>query len=58
MNWKEDWKRLAGIVVLFLGLFSLPVGILRFDKEVFQGLFLSRSYAREHVALSTFTMIR
>lgn len=51
MNWKDDWKWLAGLAALFLALFYLPVGIPRFDNAVFEGLYLARSYAREHVIL-------
>ncbi len=51
MNWKEDWKWLVGLAALFLALFYLPVGIPRFDTAVFEGLYLAKSYAREHVIL-------
>ncbi len=51
MNWKEDWKWLIGLTALFLGLFYLPVGIPRFDTAIFEGLYLAKSYAREHVIL-------
>lgn len=51
MNWKEEWKWLIGLTALFLGLFYLPVGIPRFDTAVFEGLYLAKSYAREHVIL-------
>ena len=51
MNWKEEWKWLAGITGVFLLLFYLPVGLPRFDNAVLEGLLLAKSYAREHVIL-------
>ena len=51
MNWKEEWKWLAGLTGVFLLLFYLPVGMPRFDNAVLEGLLLAKSYAREHVIL-------
>lgn len=51
MNWKEEWKWLAGLIGIFLLLFYLPVGLPRFDNAVLEGLLLAKSYAREHVVL-------
>ncbi|MDT8271557.1 MAG: permease [Desulfomonilia bacterium] len=51
MNWKDEWKWLAGLTGLFLLLFSLPVGIPRFDTAILEGLHLAKSYAQEHVVL-------
>ncbi|MFC1766414.1 permease [Planctomycetota bacterium] len=51
VDWKNEWKKLAWIVVAFLGCFFLPVGIQRFDNAVFEALHLIKWYAREHVLL-------
>ncbi|HOO39219.1 MAG TPA: permease [Deltaproteobacteria bacterium] len=51
MNWKQEWKWLAGLTGVFLLLFYLPVGLPRFDNAVLEGLLLAKSYAREHVIL-------
>ena len=51
MNWKKEWKYLTGIVALFLLIFYLPVGKVRFNNAVFEGLYLAKWYAREHVIL-------
>jgi uncharacterized membrane protein YraQ (UPF0718 family) len=51
MNWKEEWKWLAGLTGVFVLLFYLPVGLPRFDNAVLEGLLLAKSYAREHVIL-------
>jgi uncharacterized membrane protein YraQ (UPF0718 family) len=51
MDWKEEWKWLAGLTGFFLILFYLPVGLSRFDNAVLEGLLLAKSYAREHVIL-------
>lgn len=49
MDWKSEWKVLAGIVAVFLVAFYLPVGNPRFDAALTAALTLSRWYAREHV---------
>jgi len=51
MDWKQEWKWLAGLTGVFLLLFYLPVGQPRFDNAVLEGLLLAKSYAREHVIL-------
>jgi len=51
MNWKDNWKALAGMVAVFLALFYLPIGWARFDNAVMEALHLARWYAREHVLL-------
>lgn len=51
MNWKEDWKTLAGFVAIFLAFYFLPVGLPRFDGAVTEGLELTKWYVREHVVL-------
>jgi len=55
MNWKNEWKKLALIIVAFLAFFYLPVEYLRqsarLKNAVWEALFLVRWYAREHVLL-------
>ncbi len=51
MDWKKEWKILFWMVALFLLLFYLPVGTLRFDLAVLEALQLAKWYAREHVLL-------
>jgi len=51
MDWKKEWKILFWMIALFLFLFYLPVGTLRFDKAIFEALYLAKWYAREHVLL-------
>jgi uncharacterized membrane protein YraQ (UPF0718 family) len=51
MNWKNEWKKLALIAVVFLACFYLPVGTLRFDNAIVEAFHLVKWYAREHVLL-------
>ena len=51
MNLKDEWKKLALIVAVFLGCFYLPVGAERFDNAVMESLHLVKWYAQEHVLL-------
>ena len=51
MNWKGEWKPLAVIVAVFLVLFHLPVGTLRFDNAIMESLYLVKWYTQEHVIL-------
>ena len=51
MDWKSQWKALAAIVVIFLCVYHLPVGKVRFDNAVLEALALVRWYARKHVIL-------
>lgn len=51
MNLKNEWKTLAAIIAVFLGLFYLPAGVPRFDGAVMEALHLAKWYAREHVIL-------
>jgi uncharacterized protein len=51
MNWKNEFKPLSIIVVLFFAAFFLPVGIYRFDNAMVEALELVKWYAREHVLL-------
>ncbi len=51
MNWKDEWKTLLGMIVIFLVCFFLPIGTPRFDNAVMEALHLIKWYAREHVLL-------
>jgi len=48
---KSEQKKLAWIIVVFLGCFYLPVGLARFNGAVTEALHLIKWYAREHVLL-------
>ncbi len=51
MSWRDEWKPLTIIVVVFLVFFFLPVGFARFDNAVLEAIYLVKWYAREHVLL-------
>lgn len=51
MDFKGEWKNLFWIIAIFLGLFFLPLGYEKFDKAIFEALYLVKWYAREHVIL-------
>ena len=51
MNIRQEWKKLAWMVGVFLLFFWLPVNQEGFTKGVMESLQLSRWYAREHVLL-------
>jgi uncharacterized membrane protein YraQ (UPF0718 family) len=51
MTWKTEWKYLLCIVVGFLACFFLPVGNERFDRALFEALYLVKWYAQMHVLL-------
>ncbi|RPJ39538.1 MAG: hypothetical protein EHM35_02110, partial [Planctomycetaceae bacterium] len=51
MDWKSEWKKLAGIAVVFLAFFYLPVEAPRFNGAVTEAFSLTKWYAREHVLL-------
>jgi uncharacterized protein len=51
MDWKKEWRPLLWMAALFLVLFYLPVGTVRFDRAVSEALHLAKWYAREHVIL-------
>ncbi len=51
MHWKQEWKPLAVIAAVFLAAFYMPVGTTRFNNAMLEGLYLLKSYAREHVLL-------
>ena len=49
MKWKQEWKPLAVIIVIFLSCYYLPVGWERFDNAVLEAFHLVKWYAQEHV---------
>ncbi len=51
MNWKQEWKKLTLLVLVFLACFFLPTGWKRFENAVTESLHLVKWYAREHVLL-------
>ena len=51
VEWKAEWKKLVGIVAVFLVFFWLPVSSGRFTTAVSESLHLAKWYAREHVLL-------
>ncbi|MGM0462725.1 MAG: permease [Fibrobacterota bacterium] len=51
MSWKEEWKKLAGILGVFLLFYFIPLETDRVRTAVLESLFLAQDYAREHVIL-------
>ncbi len=51
MNLKDEWKILLLMLGFFFAIFYLPLGNERFDKAIFEALYLAKWYAREHVIL-------
>jgi len=51
MEWKDEWKPLTLMAVIFWGCFYLPLGDERFDNAIMEALYLVKWYAREHVVL-------
>ena len=51
MNWKTEWKKLAGLVAAFAAFFYLPLGNARFEGAIMESLHLMKWYAQEHVLL-------
>ena len=51
MNWKLEWKWLAGMLAVFLAASYLPIGVPRVDRAILEGFHLLKWYAREHVLL-------
>lgn len=49
MSFKDEWKKLAIIAVVFGGFYFLPVESARFSNAVGESLALVKDYAREHV---------
>ncbi|MBD3335205.1 MAG: hypothetical protein GF355_06785 [Candidatus Eisenbacteria bacterium] len=51
MSWKQDWKSLVFIPLVFLGIYFLPLGAPRVENALMEALRLARWYARQHVLL-------
>ena len=51
MSFKNEWKKLLGIIAVFAVCYNIPVGAGRFDNAVSESLALVKEYAREHVLL-------
>ena len=51
VGWKQEWKKLAGIAMVFAVFFFLPTNLDRFAGGIMEALHLARWYAREHVLL-------
>lgn len=51
VEWKTEWKKLLGIIAVFLMFYYLPVGKERFESAVIESLALAKWYAQEHVLL-------
>jgi len=51
LDWKREWKPLAGLAAVFLILFYLPLGTPRVSGAILEALALAKWYAREHVIL-------
>lgn len=51
MDWKNEWKKLVGVAMVFLAFFYLPVGTLHLHGPLMESLHLAKWYAREHVVL-------
>jgi uncharacterized membrane protein YraQ (UPF0718 family) len=51
MSWNDEWKPLLIGIGIFLGCYYLPVGNVRFDTALLEGLYLVKWYAQEHVLL-------
>jgi uncharacterized membrane protein YraQ (UPF0718 family) len=49
MNWRDEWKVLSAITMVFLAVFCLPLESHRFTGSLLEGLYLLQWYAREHV---------
>jgi len=48
MSLKDEWKKLALILAVFLACCYLPVGRERFDNAVMESLHLVKWYPQEH----------
>ena len=51
MTWKNEWKILLLMVVIFLAAYYLPVNAARFQNAVMESFHLLKEYARLHVIL-------
>ncbi|MCE5273093.1 permease [bacterium] len=51
MDWKRQWKSIAGMLAVFAGLYWLPLESLHLRGPLAESVALARWYAREHVLL-------
>jgi uncharacterized membrane protein YraQ (UPF0718 family) len=51
VDWKREWKPLAGLAAVFLILFYLPLETPRVSGAILEAISLAKWYAREHVIL-------
>jgi len=51
MSFKNEWKNLILILVVFAAFFWLPIESARFRGAIQESLALAKWYAREHVIL-------
>jgi len=51
LDWRIEWRPLAGLLGLFLALVFLPLDLPRVQEGVGEGLLLAQEYARRHVLL-------
>ena len=51
MDWKKEWKILAGIAAVFLAFFYMPLGDPVMDNAIMEAFKLTKWYAQEHVVL-------
>ena len=51
MNLRNNWKKPAIIIAVFLACYFMPIGAARFDNAITESLHLVKWYAREHVLL-------
>ncbi|MBN1949462.1 MAG: permease, partial [Candidatus Cloacimonetes bacterium] len=49
MNWKNEWKTLLLMIVVFLGAFFLPVNSGRLQNALIESLHMVKEYAQLHV---------
>ena len=47
MSFKNEWKKLLGIIAVFAVCYNIPVGAGRFDNAVSESLALVKEYARK-----------
>ncbi len=51
LNWRSEWKPLAGFVAVFLMFFYVPIDSMRLRGAVIEAFALAKWYAQEHVIL-------
>ena len=51
MTWRTEWKMLAALAATFIVFYYLPLDSARVTGAIFEALWLTQWYAREHVLL-------